>query len=373
VKFYLVGGAVRDKLMGVENNDRDYVVVGATPAELEALGYKNVGESFTVFMDPVNGDQYALARKERKTGVGYTGFSVEFDPSITLEEDLYRRDLTINAMAEDLETGEIIDPYGGLTDLKSLTLRHVSDAFKEDPLRVIRLARFFARFEKFSIATETIQLAVSLVDSGEMDKLADERLWAEMEKVMEQSNDPCRFYSALWDFGVLIKVKFFRDVFGEVSAAKVTSDFQRLMGVLNKMMVKGMSAPEALMYFVAVASHPSRTQKSHAIPSRVKNLTDHLWAVREMSMNVTPQEVLAFFNGIRAWDAQSMNVPDLLKAMSIAELAGESFPIPMMLLGQAVKAGRKVSAAPYMHLSGAEIGKAMARERLARMSEAMKC
>ena len=157
--MYLVGGAVRDKLMGRKVNDFDYLVIGATPDQLEARYGQSVGMSFPVFIDNETNAQIAMARRERKTGVGYHGFEVEFGPDVTLAEDLQRRDLTINALAEDLETGEIIDCFGGLDDLKNKVLRHTSHAFAEDPLRVIRLARFAARYPEFSVAPETFELA----------------------------------------------------------------------------------------------------------------------------------------------------------------------------------------------------------------------
>lgn len=370
-KKFLVGGAVRDKLMGIPCSDHDYVVVGATPADLEALGFKNVGESFPVFMDE-NGDQYALARKERKTGVGYQGFEVEFDPTVTLAEDLSRRDLTINAMALNLETGEVEDPFGGRADLEAKVLRHVSDAFAEDPQRVVRLARFAARFPDFTIADETVELARRLVDSGELDTLSDERFWAEMTKVFEQAKDPMDFFIGLWNFGALTKVKFFKDLFGEVNCMKISGDFPGFMRQIVKVRERGMDIDQAVTYFVAMASHPSRTQTSHAIPTRTKRLTDSMWAVRSMSSSVQPQEVLGFLNGLRAWDVNSVSISDLLNTMALAEQAGESLPVSFMTMGATVQEGRRVTAQSYMHLTGAEIGKAMAKERLARVTEVMK-
>ena len=179
MQVYLVGGAVRDRLLGREVKERDWVVVGATPAELERAGYLSVGRDFPVFLHPETREEHALARLERKTGPGYRGFSTEFSPDVTLEDDLRRRDLTINAMAEDAG-GRIIDPHGGQRDIEARLLRHVSEAFVEDPVRILRVARFAARYAPlgFSVAGETLALMRRMVESGEADALVAERVWA---------------------------------------------------------------------------------------------------------------------------------------------------------------------------------------------------
>lgn len=187
MKTYLVGGAVRDELLQHTVKDRDYVVVGATPEHMLAQGFEQVGSDFPVFLHPSSKEEFALARTERKTGAGYNGFTTDFNPSVTLEEDLRRRDLTINAMAKDLDTGELVDPFGGLNDLNSRVLRHVSPAFAEDPLRVLRVARFHARYG-FDIAAETLALMTQLVDTGEVDHLTAERVWLELEKAFSETN-----------------------------------------------------------------------------------------------------------------------------------------------------------------------------------------
>ncbi|MEC7605588.1 MAG: multifunctional CCA tRNA nucleotidyl transferase/2'3'-cyclic phosphodiesterase/2'nucleotidase/phosphatase, partial [Pseudomonadota bacterium] len=182
MQTYLVGGAVRDKLLGLETKDRDWVVVGAAPQEMLDLGYQQVGQDFPVFLDPESHDEYALARTERKTGPGYKGFAINSSPEVTLEEDLLRRDLTINAIAMD-ENGSLIDPFGGQLDIEDRVLRHVSGAFVEDPLRVLRVARFAARFAHlgFRIANETRDLMRKICHSGELDHLVPERIWKELE------------------------------------------------------------------------------------------------------------------------------------------------------------------------------------------------
>lgn len=191
MQIYLVGGAVRDKLLNYPVKDKDFLVTGATIEDMLAAGYQQVGKSFPVFLHPKSQQEYALARTEKKQGSGYTGFSCDFSPSITVEQDLLRRDLTINAMAED-QDGNIIDPFNGKKDLEQKTLRHVSDAFVEDPLRVLRVARFAARYNHlgFTIAKETMELMSQIVASGEVDALIPERIWQETQSaLLEQSPD----------------------------------------------------------------------------------------------------------------------------------------------------------------------------------------
>ncbi|WP_255988428.1 multifunctional CCA addition/repair protein [Chitinolyticbacter albus] len=203
MKIYKVGGAVRDRLLGLPVKDTDWVVVGATAAEMESQGYKPVGKDFPVFLHPKTHEEYALARTERKSGRGYKGFTVFADPQVTLEEDLARRDLTINAMAED-DAGNVIDPYDGQTDVTARLLRHVSPAFTEDPVRVLRLARFAARFG-FDVAPETLELMRQMVAEGEVDHLVPERVWQEMAKgLMEQQ--PSRMFAVLRECGALARI-----------------------------------------------------------------------------------------------------------------------------------------------------------------------
>lgn len=203
MRIYLVGGAVRDKLLGRTVADRDYVVVGARPEELQARGFKPVGKDFPVFLHPETGEEYALARTERKTGRGYHGFAFHADPSVTLEQDLERRDLTINAMAED-EHGTLVDPFGGARDLAARVLRHVSPAFVEDPVRVLRVARFAARYAPlgFTVAEETLALMRHMVEDGEVDHLVPERVWAETQRALAEPQ-PSAFLRTLRACGAL--------------------------------------------------------------------------------------------------------------------------------------------------------------------------
>lgn len=200
-KIYLVGGAVRDHLLGIPSKDRDYVVVGATDEWMISKGFQKVGADFPVYLHPDTGCEYALARQERKTGAGYLGFETRFDPSITLEDDLIRRDLTINAMAMS-ENMQIIDPYNGVKDLQAKTLRHTSDAFAEDPLRVLRLARFAARYTDFTVAVETIALCKVIVERGELETLPKERIWTELWKGFNEKQ-PYRMIEVLESTGAL--------------------------------------------------------------------------------------------------------------------------------------------------------------------------
>ena len=206
MEIYLVGGSVRDKHLGLPVTDHDWVVVGATPEQMQALGYRQVGSDFPVFLHPETHEEYALARTERKTAPGYKGFAVHATPDVSLEEDLRRRDLTINAMAET-PAGELIDPFGGRADLENRVLRHVSPAFAEDPVRILRLARFAARFADlgFRVAEETLALMRTMVAAGEVDALVPERVWTELVRALGEMR-PSRFFEILRSCGALARL-----------------------------------------------------------------------------------------------------------------------------------------------------------------------
>lgn len=201
LQCYLVGGAVRDHLLGLNSSDRDWVVVGATPAQMIEAGFIPVGRDFPVFLHPDTKEEYALARTERKTAPGYRGFAIHADPTVTLEQDLSRRDLTVNAMALD-SGGRLVDPFGGQNDLRSRVLRHVSAAFSEDPVRILRLARFAARFADFTVAPETLALARQMAEAGEVDALVPERLWQEVARGLLEHR-PSRMLQVLHDCAAL--------------------------------------------------------------------------------------------------------------------------------------------------------------------------
>lgn len=204
MKIYAVGGAIRDELLGLPVKDRDWVVVGATPGDMVRHGYRPIGRDFPVFLHPESHEEYALARTERKTAPGYGGFVFHTDPGVTLEEDLRRRDLTINAMARGSDDA-LVDPYNGRADLEARVLRHVSPAFAEDPVRILRVARFAARFSDFSVAPETLTLMRQMVDNGEVDALVSERVWQELAKGLLEAH-PSRMLSVLHACGALKRI-----------------------------------------------------------------------------------------------------------------------------------------------------------------------
>ena len=210
MNIYAVGGAIRDELLGVPVQDRDYVVVGATPEQMVSQGYRPVGKDFPVFLHPRTHEEYALARTERKTAAGYHGFQFFYAPDVTLEEDLARRDLTINAMAREVRpdgvlTGPVIDPFNGQADLQARVFRHVSDAFLEDPVRILRVARFAARFTDFTVAPETMTLMRKMVEAGEVNALVAERVWQEVSRGLMERR-PSRMFEVLRECGALARI-----------------------------------------------------------------------------------------------------------------------------------------------------------------------
>src|SRR5262245_48501574 len=205
MKAYIVGGAVRDRLLGLPASDRDWVVVGSTPQQMLDAGFKPVGRDFPVFLHPDTHEEYALARTERKSARGYHGFTFHAAPDVTLEQDLARRDLTVNAIALDPDSERLVDPFGGQRDLEAGVLRHVSDAFAEDPVRLLRLARFAARWPTFTVAPETQALLRRLVDSGEVDALVAERAWQELSRGLVEVR-PSRMFDVLRECGALARL-----------------------------------------------------------------------------------------------------------------------------------------------------------------------
>ena len=302
MKVYVVGGAVRDELLGLPVKDRDYVVVGATPEEMERLGYKPVGRDFPVFLHPTTHEEHALARTERKSGRGYKGFKVHAAPDVTLEDDLRRRDLTLNAMAK-AEEGTLIDPFGGKKDLEQHMLRHVSDAFAEDPVRILRVARFAARFG-FAVAPETMALMKRMVASGETDYLVPERVWQEFAKgLMER--EPQRMFQVLEECGLREKLlpeiravaklegplaqRFARlawplkesEVHALCDRLKVPSDVRELalLACRNRLALRGsrLATPEALLELLKRTDafrRPERFQELLAVARRDEPIID---------------------------------------------------------------------------------------------------
>ncbi|BCU54075.1 multifunctional CCA addition/repair protein [Enterobacter kobei] len=253
MKSYLVGGAVRDALLKLPVKDKDWVVVGATPQEMLDAGYQQVGRDFPVFLHPTSHEEYALARTERKSGFGYTGFSCYAAPDVTLEQDLLRRDLTINAMAQD-DDGTIIDPYNGLSDLRMRILRHVSPAFNEDPLRVLRVARFAARYAhlSFRIADETMALMRDMTAAGELEHLTPERVWKETENALASRN-PQVYFMVLRECGAL-KVLFpeLDILFGVPAPAKWHPEIDTGIHVLMTLSMAAMLSPDLDVRFATL-------------------------------------------------------------------------------------------------------------------------
>tara|TARA_Y100001947_G_scaffold152394_1_gene153932 strand:- start:1411 stop:2682 length:1272 start_codon:yes stop_codon:yes gene_type:complete len=261
VKSYLVGGAVRDKLLNLMVEEQDWVVVGSTPQAMQALGFQQVGHDFPVYLHPRTKEEYALARTERKSAPGYQGFECDANPDVTLEEDLKRRDLTINAMAMD-EHGQLIDPYGGLTDLNARVLRHVSDAFVEDPLRVLRVARFAARFHYlgFSVAPKTNALMYQMVKQGELTYLTPERVWQELAKSLATSN-PEIFITTLRLCGALeVILPEVNKLFGVPASAKYHPEIDTGVHTLQVLQATALLTLDVTCRFAALVHDVGKAQ-----------------------------------------------------------------------------------------------------------------
>jgi tRNA nucleotidyltransferase (CCA-adding enzyme) len=299
MKAYVVGGAVRDQMLGAPASDRDWVVVGATPEAMVAAGYQPVGRDFPVFLHPQTHEEYALARTERKSGAGYHGFVFHAAPDVTLEQDLARRDLTINAMALDPESGALIDPFGGAADLRAGVLRHVSDAFAEDPVRLLRVARFAARWPRFVVADGTRELMRRLVDGGEVDTLVAERCWQELSRGLAEAA-PSRMFEVLRDCGALTRLAPELD-------AWCAADAPRCAALLHAIDA-GAAAPPALRFACLC----------HALePARIRNwcerwrvdgesrdlalLVAREWSLLRAPNELSPADAMAVLERCDAW------------------------------------------------------------------------
>jgi len=404
VQIYLVGGAVRDRLLGLPVVDRDYVVVGAVPDEMVARGYKPVGADFPVFLHPQTKEEYALARTERKSGHGYKGFTVYAAPDVTLEDDLRRRDLTINAMAED-DTGHLIDPFGGATDLRDGVLRHVSPAFSEDPVRVLRVARFAARYAKwgFRVAHETNRLMRSMVESGEIDHLVPERVWSELERALGEEK-PSRFFIVLRRCGALARLFSEIDaLFGvpqpekhhpEVdtgvhammvldTAARLSADTVVRFAALMHDLGKGATPPEEWPRHIAHEARGAELVRAFCERFRAPNehrdlaiLAARFHGLAHRTFELRPGTLLEFLEGIDAFRKPAR----LEKFLTVAEAdfrGREGFsdkPYPQAALLRALhRAAADVDAAAIAADAsgdGPKIAEALRRERLAAISQA---
>ncbi len=358
MEIYLVGGAVRDELLGHPFTEKDWVVVGARAEDLLEQGYTPVGKDFPVFLHPESKEEFALARTERKQGHGYTGFAVHAAPEVTLEEDLKRRDLTINAMARDPD-GHLIDPYGGQRDLAARVLRHVSPAFVEDPLRVLRTARFAARYHPFgfTIAPETLALMSEIVTRGELAHLPAERVWVETEKALREA-EPAVYFAVLERCGAL--------------AALAPELVERGDAARKQLAVAAERSDDSALRFAAL-THGLAPAALDALCERLKVPRRH----RELALLLTAQAARA----ARARELPGEELLALLEAAGAlrnhgrfeaflegaAALAGEGFPDGYLYRARDLV--RDVSAAPFVAegLAGKAIGEAMAAERIRRL------
>lgn len=395
---YLVGGAVRDRLLGLPVRERDWVVVGATPQAMTEAGYKPVGRDFPVFLHPQTGEEYALARTERKSGRGYHGFVFHAEPDVTLEADLQRRDLTVNAIAEDAE-GNLVDPFGGRADLDDRLLRHVSPAFAEDPVRVLRVARFYARFRPlgFAVAEETKALMRQMVADGEVDHLVPERVWAEAERALALP-EPRHFFELLREVGALARLLPELDAqFGVPQPARHHPEIDAgVHTMLALTQAARLEAPVRVRFAVLCHDFGKGVTPAEILPSHrgheeagvplVEAACARLGvprAFRELAVLVTrwhlhvhradklrPGTVLRLLEAADAF-RRPERLEDLLLACEADArgregLAERDYPQPA-LLRAAREAAAAVDAAALAEqgLSGPEIGEALRRERTA--------
>ncbi|TWX54091.1 multifunctional CCA addition/repair protein [Colwellia hornerae] len=399
---YLVGGAVRDKLLGHKVYDHDFVVVGATIEQMLALGFTQVGKDFPVFLHPKTKEEYALARTERKQGQGYTGFICDASSAVTLEEDLLRRDLTINAMAMPVngsaESTHIIDPYNGQVDLKNRILRHVSSAFVEDPLRVLRVARFTARYHNygFTIASETLQLMSEISNSGELATLSGERVWQEMQRCLTENN-PEVFFQVLRQCGALAKIwPELNSLWGIPNPEKWHPE---ICSGIHTMMVLQQAvklSPKTSVRFAALChdlgksltlaenwpSHRGHEKSGLALVDRIceqlKVPKDHKILARKVcefhlhchkAFELTANTLVKLFNSLDVW-RKPEEFADFLTACTAdfrGRLHNESKPYPQAdYLRSAFQAALTVTATAFIKqgIQGADIKEAINRERI---------
>ena len=402
METYLVGGAVRDRLLGLEPNTRDFVVVGASEQQMLDAGYRRVGRDFPVFLHPDTAEEYALARTERKSGPGYRGFVVHAEPGVTLEQDLQRRDLTINAIAEDAD-GNLVDPYGGARDLEARVLRHVSPAFVEDPVRILRVARFAARFHGFGfkVADETRDLMRRMVAAGEVDALVPERVWQETLKALH-TDHPQVFIEVLRDCGALARI--FPEIdalFGVPQPPQHHPEVDAGLHTLLTMRCAAQLTPDPVVRFAAMvhdlgkATTPADAlPKHHGHEQRGARLVDalcrRLRVPRDFS-SLAERVARYHLHCHRALELKPKTVHELLEALDAyrrperfeqfllaceADARGRTgledrdYPQPDYLRG-AADAARAVTAAPFVErgLEGAALGAELQKARIAAIAE----
>lgn len=402
MKSYLVGGAVRDSLLGLPVKDRDWVVVGATPEEMLNAGYQQVGRDFPVFLHPQSREEYALARTERKSGSGYTGFIVHAAPDVSLEQDLLRRDLTVNALAQD-ENGHIIDPFNGQHDLRNRILRHVSPAFSEDPLRVLRVARFAARYAhlSFRIADETMSLMRTMTDAGELAHLTTERVWKETENALHARN-PQVYFQVLRDCGAL-KVLFpeIDALFGVPAPAKWHPEIDTGVHTLMTLTMAAMLSPEVDVRFATLchdlgkALTPKELWPRHhghgpagvklvaglcqrlRVPNEIRDLAKLVAEFHDLIHTfpiLQPKTIVKLFDSIDAW--RKPQRVEQIALTSEADVRGrtgfEACDYPQgRLLREAWEVARAVPTKAVIEagFKGAEVREELTRRRIAALAQ----
>ena len=397
MQIYLVGGAVRDKQLGLPVREKDWVVVGGTAEALKAQGYRLVGKSFPVFLHPETGEEYALARTETKTGPGYRGFTTHSDTNITLEQDLKRRDLTINAMAEDSD-GTIIDPYGGLQDLNLKVLRHVSDAFHEDPLRILRVARFAARYHElgFAVAKDTLELMAQMTAGGEADALVPERVWQETELTLMESR-PDVFFKILKQCGALAVIYPELDaLFGVPQPEKWHPEVDTGVHTMLALKTAAQMSPSSEVRFAALVhdlgkgttpreqwpGHRAHEQRSVAlvqglcqrlgVPNRYRDLAAHVALYHPLchrALELRPTTVLRMLEHVDAFRRPDRCEDFLLacKADARGRTGRETAPYPQAdLIRQAREAAAEVGSKLFkaQDLTGKALGAAIHKKRI---------
>lgn len=401
MKVYLVGGAVRDERLGLPVKERDWCVVGATPDDLKELGYRQVGKDFPVFLHPDTGEEYALARTERKTGPGYHGFEFHASPFVTIDADLGRRDITINAMAKDAD-GKLVDPFNGLADIEARVLRHVSDAFAEDPVRVLRVAKFAARYAAlgFKVADETLALMSRMVDSGEIDELVPHRVWKETEAALA-GPDPQIFFQILRECGAL-KVVFpeIDALFGVPQPPKWHPEIDCGLHAMMVVEQAAMLSPEVDVRFAALVhdlgkattpenklpGHPGHERRSVRLIIAMANRLPLPSACRELALlaaefhghchkafELRATTILKVLERVDAFRRPERFLRFLLacEADSRGRTGFEERPYPQAdFLRGAMHAAAKVSVKEFERegLEGAQIGDALRRKRLQAIS-----
>ena len=365
MEIYLVGGAVRDGRLGIPVKDRDWVVVGATPEAMKQKGFRQVGADFPVFLHPKTGEEYALARTERKQGRGYHGFTVYSAPDVTLEEDLKRRDLTINAMAEH-EDGTLVDPFNGSTDLEQKTLRHVSEAFAEDPLRILRTARFAARFHPlgFTICADTMALMREMIGSGELEHLVPERVWQEVQRALHEKS-PTVFFTVLHELGAL-----------DILMPELANNERFDAGLQALQCISAQSSTTAQRFAALLSALPEPEASARATamksPNDCRDLTRLLclftgWLSQHNGAALPPESVLDMFDQADLW-RRPERFDQLLAALTCTP--HQQLVKPLKLAAETAK-GVSPQDLLKQGYKGKELGNAIRNERLTRITQAL--